>query len=200
MRSADYAPIPSQPIGRGALVRQAVREELPAVSLDDPATAVMTDLARLPAVAVDPDVGIDTAMRIMVRRGVRSLFVLDMDSEVIGLITATDLLGEKPLKHIHAHGVARGEIRVRDLMTPHAQLEVLAMNDVQRARVGNVLATLRAKRRQHAMAVEIEASTGRQIVRGVFSASRLEAQLGTPVSPSVGVHTFAEIKTAIHGS
>ena len=198
--SADYAPIPSQPIGRGALVRQAVREELPAVSLDDPATAVMTDLARLPAVAVDPDVGIDTAMRIMVRRGVRSLFVLDMDSEVIGLITATDLLGEKPLKHIHAHGVARGEIRVRDLMTPHAQLEVLAMNDVQCARVGNVLATLRAKRRQHAMAVEIEASTGRQIVRGVFSASRLEAQLGTPVSPSVGVHTFAEIKTAIHGS
>lgn len=195
--SADYAPIPSQPIGRGALVRQAVREELPAVSLDAPATAVMTDLARVPAVAVDPDVGIDAAMRIMVRRGVRSLFVLDMDGEVLGLITATDLLGEKPLKHIHAHGVARGEIRVRDLMTPHAQLEVLSMTDVQRARVGNVLATLRAKRRQHAMAVEVEAPGGRQIVRGVFSASRLEAQLGTPVSPSVGVHTFAEIKTAL---
>lgn len=195
--SADYAPIASQPIGRGTLVRQAVREELPAVSLEDPATAVMTDLARVPAVAVDPEVGIDAAMRIMVRRGVRSLFVLDMDGEVIGLITATDLLGEKPLKHIHAHGVARGEIRVRDLMTPHAQLEVLSMTDVQRARVGNVLATLRAKRRQHAMAVEVEASSGRQIVRGVFSASRLEAQLGTPVSPSVGVRTFAEIKTAL---
>ena len=180
-------------------MRQTMREERARVALDDPATAIMTDLASVPAVAVDPEVGIEAAMRVMVRRGVRSLFVLDVEGEVLGLVTATDLLGEKPLQHIFRHGGRRGDIRVSDLMTPHAQLEVLAMADVERARVGDVLATLRSKRRQHAMVVEVDASSGRQVVRGVFSASRLEIQLGTAVSPSVGVNTFAEIKAAISG-
>jgi len=195
--SRGYTPIASRPIDAGTIVRQPARGSLPPVSLEDPAVAVMTDLARVPGVGVDPDVGIEAAMRIMVRRGVRSLFVLDVEGELIGLITATDLLGEKPLRHIHVHGGQRKDILVRDLMTPHSQIEVLSMSDVSRARVGDVLATLRAMRRQHAIAVEEDESSGRQAVRGVFSASQLESQLGTPVSPSVGVHTFAEIKTAL---
>ncbi len=194
-----YPAIASQAIRAGTLLRQPSREALRAVTLDDPAICVMTDLAKVPGIPVDPDVGIEAAMRIMVRRGVRSLFVLNVDDEVIGLITSTDLLGEKPLKHIHANGGRRRDILVRDLMTPHAQLEVMSMPDVMRSKVGNVLATLRSKRRQHAMAVEDDAS-GRQVVRGVFSASQLEGQLGTPVTPSVGVPTFAEIKAALAGN
>jgi signal-transduction protein with cAMP-binding, CBS, and nucleotidyltransferase domain len=194
--SREYAPIASRPIRAGAIVRQPARGTLAPVALEDPAVAVMTDLAKVPGVAVDPDVGIEAAMRIMVRRAVRSLFVLGVEGELLGLITATDLLGEKPLRHIHAHGGQRKDILVRDLMTPQSQIEVLSMSDVSRARVGDVLSTLRAMRRQHAMAVEEDAS-GRQVVRGVFSASQLESQLGTPVSPSVGVRTFAEIRTAL---
>jgi predicted transcriptional regulator len=40
----------------------------------------------------------------MIRRNVRSLFVVDVDNEILGLITATDLLGEKPLQHIQQYG------------------------------------------------------------------------------------------------
>lgn len=191
-----YRPIPARPMRPGTIVQQPAREARPPVTLDDPAVAVMTDLTEVPPVPVDPEVSLEAAMRIMVRRGVRSLFVLNVDDELVGLITATDLLGEKPLKHIYAHGGRRGDLRVRDLMTPQAQLEVLSMGDVARSSVGDVLATLRACRRQHAMAVE-EHAGGRQVVRGVFSASQLEAQLGTPVSPSVGVGTFAEIRAAL---
>ncbi len=194
-----YSAIPSQTIRAGTLMRQPSRDSLRSVTLEDPAISVMTDLARVPGVPVDPDVGIEAAMRIMVRRGVRSLFVLNVEDEVIGLITSTDLLGEKPLRHIHVNGGRRRDILVRDLMTPRPMLEVMSMADVMRSKVGNVLATLRATRRQHAMAVEDDAP-GRQVVRGVFSASQLEAQLGTAVTPSVGVPTFAEIKAALAGN
>lgn len=194
--NATYHPMHSQPMRRGTIVRSPEGAALRAVTLADPAVDVMTDLQRVPAVPVDPEVPIEAAMRIMVRRGVRSLFVLNVDGEVVGLVTSTDLLGDKPLRHIHAHGGAHSEVLVQDVMTPHAELEVLAMGEVARSRVGNVLSTLRASRRQHAMVVE-DGPAGRHVVRGIFSASQLEAQLGTPVSPSVGVATFAEIRAAL---
>ena len=192
---ARFSPIRSRAMRAGTVVRDPRREAPLAVTLGDPAVAVMTDLARVPAVPVDPEVSIESAMRIMVRRGVRSLFVIDVENRVLGLITATDLLGEKPLRHMHAHGGTRGEIWVRDIMTPQAQLEVLSMADVARARVGDVMATLKAVGRQHAMVVEDE--PGGAVVRGVFSASQLESQLGEPVVVAPGARTFAEIEAAL---
>jgi CBS-domain-containing membrane protein len=191
-----YAPMPSQPMRAGALVQQPAPDAAPQVALDDPAVRVMTDLTRVPPVMVDPDVDIEAAMRIMIRRNVRSLFVVNVDNEILGLITATDLLGEKPLQHIQEHGGRRGDIRVHEIMTPHARLEVLAMTDIARSRVGHVLATLRLAGRQHAMAVE-DGPDGRQVVRGVFSASQLEKQLGQPVAADLAAHTFAELEAAL---
>lgn len=191
-----YAPIPARPMRPGALVRQPEREAAPAVTAEDPALAVMTDLNRVPAVLVDPDVNIEAAMRIMIRRNVRSLFVANVDNEIVGLITSTDLLGEKPLQYIQQYGGRRADIQVRDLMTPQASLEVLPMAQVASSRVGHIAATLRHSGRQHAMAVE-EGPDGRQLVRGVFSASQLERQLGQPISTGLVAHTFAEIEAAL---
>lgn len=191
-----YAAIASRPMPAGTAVRQPALPDAPPVTLEDPAAAVMTDLTRVPAVLVDPDVDIEAAMRIMIRRNVRSLFVVSVDNEIVGLVTATDLLGEKPLQYLQEHGGAHSDIRVRELMTPAAQLEVLDMAEVAGARVGHVLATLREAGRQHAMAVE-QAADGRPLVRGVFSASQLERQLGQPVGPGLVAHTFAEIEAAL---
>jgi signal-transduction protein with cAMP-binding, CBS, and nucleotidyltransferase domain len=191
-----YCPVPCQPMRTGAVVLQPPLEVGSRVTLDDPALTVMTDLTRVPAVLVDPDVDIEAAMRIMIRRNVRSLFVVDVNSEILGLITATDLLGEKPVQHIQQHGGRRDDIRVRELMTPHARLEVLPMAEVVRACVGQVVATLIHASRQHAMVVE-DNTDGRQRVRGVFSATQLERQLGQPVLAGSVAHTFAEIEAAL---
>lgn len=191
-----YAPIPSRLMRAGTLVRQPVVEAAARVDADDPATAVMTDLRLVPAVLVDPSVDIEAALRIMVRRNVRSLFVVSVDNEVLGLVTATDLLGEKPMQHLARYGGERSDIRVRDLMTPRARLEVLPMADIERARVGHVAATLKLAGRQHAMVVE-EDRHGHEVVRGVFSASQIERQLGEPVSGGLPARSFAEIEAAL---
>lgn len=191
-----YAPIASQPMRAGTVVRQPALDAAQRITPADPALSVMTDLSRVPAVLVDPDVDIEAAMRIMIRRNVRSLFVVDVDNQILGLLTATDLLGEKPLQHIQQYGDRRGDILVRELMTPHARLEVLPMAEVMHARVGHVLATLLHAGRQHAMVVE-DGADGRQIVRGVFSASQLEKQLGQPIAAGPVARSFAEIEAAL---
>jgi CBS-domain-containing membrane protein len=166
------------------------------VSLETPALAVMTDLKQVTAVTIDPEASIEHAMRVMVRRNVRLLLVVNIDNEILGLITATDLLGEKPVQYMHEHGGSRADIQVRDLMTPHERLEAIDFEAVRTAKVGHVLATLQHSRRQHALVMDSQARDQPR-VRGIFSTSQLSRQVGETVQTGDVAHTFAEIEAAL---
>lgn len=163
------------------------------VDLDDPAFAVMTDLAAVSAATTHADEFVDKAHAQMIQRGVRLLFVLDRESRVVGVLTATDLLGEKPMRFMQSHGVARHEIRVADLMTPADSLEAVSLQEVSQMRVGHVVATLKAVGRQHLLVAEED---GRR-VRGIFSASQVARQLGVQLQTHEVASTFADIEAAL---
>ncbi len=193
-----FAPLAVQALPRRSSFRQPAAARAAALSLEDPALEVMTDLAEVAAVTIDPEASIEHAMRVMVRRNVRLLLVVNVDNEIVGLITSTDLLGEKPYLHLQEHGGRRADIQVREIMTPHDRLEAIRMSDVRAARVGHVLQTLRASRRQHALVLETDGQ-GNPMVRGIFSASQLARQLGQAVQTGMVAHTFAEIEAALNG-
>ena len=187
----QYSALTHSPLPAGA---RLVQPQPPGrVDLDDPAFAVMTDLATVPAATTVADEYADRAHARMLERGVRLLFVLDRDSRVIGVITATDLLGEKPMRIVQSHGIARHEIRVADLMTPAGQIEVLSLQEISQMRVGHVVATLKAGGRQHLLVAE----DGGQRVRGLFSASQVARQLGMQVQTEEVASTFADIEAAL---
>ena len=71
------------------------------------------------------------------------------------------------------------------------------MNDVEGAKAGNVLATLKASGRQHALVVDRPAPGQPQKVRGILSLSRLTRQLGVTVQTAEIARTFAEIETQL---
>jgi CBS domain-containing protein len=129
----------------------------------------------------------------MIQRGVRLLFVLERDSGIVGVITATDILGEKPLRFAQSHGVTHAEIVVSDVMTPASMLEAIPVQDVAQMRVGHIVATHKAVRRQHLMVVE---DNGRR-VRGLFSLSQVARQLGIPLQTTQVAQTFADIEAAL---
>jgi CBS-domain-containing membrane protein len=166
------------------------------VTLDDAAVSVMTDLTRVTAVIILPGDTVDEAHRRMLQRGVRLLLVVDQNRKVVGLITATDILGEKPVLAASERGLRRGEVLVRDIMTPQERLEVLAMDDVRAAKVGHIVSTLQKAGRQHAIVVEHDAK-GRQTVRGVYSATQIARQLGVAIQTSEIARTFSEIESML---
>ena len=172
---------------------QAVPEK---ATLDDAAVNVMTDLTRVTAVIILPGDTVDEAHRRMVQRGVRQLLVVDQDRRVVGLITATDILGEKPLLAASQRGMRREEVHVRDIMTPQERLQVLSMADVRAAKVGHIVSTLQRAGRQHAMVVDYDAK-GRQTVRGLFSATQIARQLGVTIQTSEIARTFSEIEATL---
>ena len=183
-----YSPLPWHPLPAGADCVQP-SDRLPhSVTLDSPATEVLTDLMRVFPESVEPDMTVEDANRLMIRRGIRLVLVVDRQRQIIGLLTASDILGEKPMQHIQRHGGEREGILVRDIMTPHEALQVIMIDDVARARVGDILATLKKAGRQHALVAQ-EAPTGHTKVRGIFSATQIARQLGAPVETTYAVPT-----------
>jgi len=162
------------------------------VGLDNPALDVMTDFRRMTAFIATPGDTIRQAEERMLRRKVRLLFVMDGENRVAGLVTRTDIHGEKPMQLVQSRGVRRDELLVADIMTPVDRLEAVDFDDIAHARVGHVLETMKARGRQHALV--IENTNGQQMVRGLLSLSQLCKQLGVTIETSEVAHTFIEIE------
>jgi CBS-domain-containing membrane protein len=165
------------------------------VGLDNPALDVMTDLRLVSAVIIRPIDSVDEAHARMKQRGVRLLLVVDGERNVVGLITATDILGEKPMQVIQSRGVRHSDLLTQDIMVPQSRLEVIEFEHVRNARVGEVVATLMRSGRQHAAVVE--SSGGAHVLRGLFSATQIARQLGLTIQPTEIARTFAEIEASL---
>ena len=166
------------------------------VDTEDPALEVMTDFRRVRAITVPVSVSMEFAAQRMRANRVHLLLVTDENNLVLGLVTSTDIEGHKPVRLVHDRGLRRDEITVGDIMTPRERLEVIDYDEVVNARVGHVVATLKAVGRQHAMVVDRDAR-GRQRVRGLFAASQLGRQLGAPIQTVEIARSFAEVETAL---
>jgi CBS domain-containing protein len=191
----DYAPLQFSllPVASGyAQPSQTVPER---VTLEDPAQNVMTDFRSVTAVIILSGDTLEEAHRRMIQRGVRLLLVVDQNRRVVGVITATDILGEKPMQAVTQRGIRREELLVRDVMTPQERLEMLDLADVRTARVGHIVSTLKRSGRQHALVAERDA--GRSNVRGVFSATQIARQLGVAIPTSEIAATFSEIEAQL---
>lgn len=174
-------------------------QELPAqVKENSPAVLVMTDLRCQIAVTVEPNVSIDWALQRMKSAGVRLLFVVNSDKQVLGLITSTDIQGEKPLQFQQELHLRYEEIMVRDIMTPQARLEVISMEHVLRASVGDIVTTLRLSGRRHALVLDEDPRFDRPAIRGIFSVSQLSKQLNQVIETTEVAQTFAEVEAALN--
>jgi CBS domain-containing protein len=189
----EYDPLPIHELGIDAGFHRPTQATASRVDVESPATQVMTDLVRVSPATIRPQAPLAGANQFMITRGVRLLLVVDEAEIVLGVITATDLLGERPMVVATDRGLRRDELTVADVMTPAAQVEVIALADVQGARVGHVLETLRRAGRQHALVVD-----GDGMVRGIFSISQVARQLGITLPSGAEVaRTFSEIEAAI---
>ncbi len=165
------------------------------VSVQDPAIDVMTDLSRVAAISVDPNLPIDKAEERMKNGGVRLLFVLNEPGDLLGLITLNDIKGTRPMRFQRELGVSRSEVLVCDIMTPRDRIEALAMEEVATAKVGDIVETLKRTGRRHAIVIECTLSG--PAIRGIFSATRIGRQMGMTLDTGGVASTFAELETAL---
>ncbi len=175
-----------------------MQDMVPKVNPDSPAILVMTDLRQVGAVTTEAHCSIAEALTQMKEAGVRLLLVVDADQRVLGLITSTDIQGEKPLQLTNDSADRFDELLVSQLMTPVERLEVVSMADVLKASVGNVVATLEKVSRRHALVLDYDRREHRPAIRGIFSATQVSKQLGTPIQQVPFASNFAETERALN--
>lgn len=161
------------------------------------ALEVMTDLRFVPAASIQPEATIDGALQHMIARGVRMLLVADASGSLQGLVTAKDIDGPRAAAVMAATNVARESVTVAAIMTPAEQIEVMPLEEVLHATVGDIVVTLKGSGRQHALVVEVQAATGRPVIRGIFSASQIARQLGIRGESGHLAQTFADLEVAV---
>lgn len=165
------------------------------VRADSPALSVMTDFKQVSVATIGPDVPLNVATQTMISRGVRLLLVVNRDDEVLGVITARDTTGERPIQMVQKLGGKFGDLLVRDLMCPREDIDLIMIDEVLRAKVVDIVTTLQTLKRQHALVGERDPITGRMRIRGVFSATQIGRQLGAPIQTFDVSSTFSEIES-----
>jgi len=164
------------------------------VKLDSPAAAVMTSFDVVRPISTRPEVTIDKALKTMKTSGIRLLFVMNDDEQIIGLVTAKDIMGERPIQITQQMRMPRAGITVAAVMTPQRDICALDAQAVRDARVGDIIETLRVQERQHALVVKTDKTTQSQRVIGMFSTTRISRLLDSIATPEVhSAHSLAEL-------
>lgn len=171
------------------------------VTANSPATDVMTDFTKVAAITMGPCATINAAEQRMIASGVRLLLVTEQSNRIMGIITLTDIQGDRPMKYLQKIGGGKREdIYLQDIMTPSDSLDVLEMTTVEKVMVGDIVETMKKVGRQHALVVDTD-SDGHQTLRGIFSTKQISKQLGIEISTAEIARTFAELEEALmaHG-
>ncbi|MGD0505446.1 MAG: CBS domain-containing protein [Steroidobacteraceae bacterium] len=195
MQETRYKPLASRKAPKALGYQQP--STFVSITASSPAIAVMTDLRQVSAATIGAESTLSDATRTMMARNVRLLLVVAPDQSVVGLITARDTQGERPIQWLHDRGSKYTDLRVSDLMINTEDMDVLDIKDVLHSEVGHIVASLKAWGRQHALVAEQDAVSGVSRIRGIFSATQIGRQLGVAVQPFDVAVTFADIARAL---
>lgn len=183
----------------GTCIAQAQPPSGQHVTLDSPGRSVMTDLTHVRAATIAPDMPLSQARQTMIHQGVRLLFVVSEMPCVDGLITSTDLEGERPMQQLTKRRVKYEELMVSDVMSPLSALDAIDLEELAHADVAKVVATLKQLGRRHMLVVQKAGSGHGPRVRGVISQTQIERQLGHSIDVMEMAGNFAEITASLAG-
>jgi CBS-domain-containing membrane protein len=172
-----------------------------AISTDSPAISALIDCNSPFTLSIDESTQIDHALEFMKYNHIGVLFVTQEDS-IVGIITANDIIGEKPMLYLLAHegpssACTRADVLVRDLMEPIEQLALIKYDALKLAKIGDILETFKKTGEYYLLVVDAEASNNDIIVRGLLSAMTIEKLLGIHLDITKIPTSFSEVEHSL---
>ncbi len=170
------------------------RQPLEKMTPDQPAVTVMADPSWISAHVTPLSTPLSTARNTMISHGISMLLVCDAHNDIVGLLTSSDLEGNKPDRILAKAGIVWDDLQVADVMALRPKLETLLMNEVLKARIGDIIATLQQVHRQQVLVVDNDPDTGNPVVCGMLSLSQIGRRLALELDPACPPMTNAELE------
>ncbi|MBA2652054.1 MAG: CBS domain-containing protein [Tatlockia sp.] len=159
------------------------------ITLDSRALDIFTDFKKTEPLTIEQSIDIVTAEDLMKKTHVKLKLVLD-HGNFAGMLAYEDLISEKAIAL--ANHMPRSEILVNEIMTPRSSLEAIEYKDVKRAKIKDIVETLKNEGRQHFLVIDGE----ERYIRGIFSAADIARRLRVPININ-RVSTFVDIYKAL---
>lgn len=166
-------------------------EDYEDLNLSSSALEIFTDYSRNRPSVIDYSTSADEAERLMKTAHVKLKLVIDQDNELIGVISFADLSMQRIMPLV-SQGAVRGDIRVKDLMTPKWSLQTLDYGELSEARIGDVVETLQKNGVQHCLVVDRATHAIRGLISASDMAQKLHLHIAITKAPS-----FADIFQAV---
>ncbi|MBD3585581.1 CBS domain-containing protein [Salinimonas sp. HHU 13199] len=157
------------------------------ISPNSPARDVMADFAEHAPYRLSAATPAVSLLPLLKQSHVNAALVTDSNERFCGLITRDDV-SEARLLQIVAEGTRREDIVAADCMQPRNTLHSVAFEEIQRAKVKDVLETLRASGQQHCLVTDQK----NHEIRGLICARDIAELLNLKVDIAKPA-TFAEL-------
>ncbi len=160
-----------------------------------PALSLLTDLHQSPCVVARSSDGIEQTLHLMMRAGVRMVFVSGVDGALVGMVSAEDIQGERPVVRASSQQVLMHELTLADVMVPVGSWDVVDLGQIRTARLGDIAETLHEHNLRYLLVTQTK--NGQTYLRGLFSARRLEMAMRQPIHADLHSRTFAELESVL---
>lgn len=160
-----------------------------------PALSLLTDLHQSACVVANQHDDLDKTLHLMKRAGVRMVFVSGAEGELVGMVTAEDIQGERPVVRATGQHVPVSELELAHVMVPVGSWDVVDMAQVRTARLGDIAETLHEHNLRYLLVTQTK--NGQTFLRGLFSARRLEMAMRQPIEADLHSRTFAELESVL---
>lgn len=168
-------------------------EDFAHLSVESPATAILTDFRDHKPMVVETSETAVSAEHQMRAAHVRLKLVVDTNHRLVGTISDDDLRGECLVRQV-ASGMPRDQVSVGELMRPRSTLQAVDYQQLEQASIGDLIAALQNEGVRHCLVVE--PADGH--VRGMISAGDIARRLHIPVDISERL-SFADLAEVLFG-
>ena len=166
-------------------------EEFNEITQNQSALSIFTDFKKHQPIVIEGDTPAIQAEFLMRKAHVRLKLVVDKQDELIGTISLSELDEQHFIQHL-SKGIAREDIRVKDLMVPRTQIKALTYSELQNSSIADVVQTLQQNHQQHCLVLDPDQHHIRGIISATDIARRLHMSLAIEKTP-----TFIDIFQAV---
>ncbi|MCC4834589.1 CBS domain-containing protein [Shewanella sp. 10N.7] len=170
------------------LARPEVAEH---INIFSAASAVFTDFKTLKPLVIKMNTAAVDVEHLMKQSHVRLKIVIDEKGHFMGLVSLQMLHSQEMQKHV-AQGFPREQLLLSDFMLPKDALKGIDYQELSKARICDVIDTLKHSQHQHCLVVDEQ----RDVIRGLISANDIVRKLKLPIDVSLNP-SFMEIADSI---
>lgn len=156
----------------GTITTLAATEDVSELSLSSSALTFFTDFKKIKPLVIESNLSAVEAMQLMKKTHVRLKLVIDQNSELLGIVSADDLIERKIIQKLEK-GDKREDLSINDFMTHKDKLKVLEYNAIDKSSIKQVIQVLKTSGQQHCLVVDSNA----ELIRGLFSVNDISRKL-----------------------